>query len=270
MNENLLTALMVIAIMIPVAFLIQFATNIATSEWEKGMKMKEAADEARGAHFTLNPDMTITPGRPAKTDCSKFENAGSNGTIGPYGSTDNGTPIFDAQIYTKEDIECIQGGYGEGYGVAKYPWQTDQPVVNTAPYLANYSENKVVVDVGGPQDKDPCKNITSGVCGEEGPMGCSGDPNPPSADDIWNYKHGAFTPRQGDIMIGGCYSPSNMALMNAAKDPKSVITICVKNTTETGPIEPEDGEVSFCGEPNSTIFTFSGNGTMIKPPQTSK
>lgn len=120
------------------------------------------------------------------------EPIGNNGTLGPYGITKDGTPIFDAQIYTKEDIEKIQGGYGPGYGVAKYPWQSDQPVVNV-----------------------PCQDMSPGICGAEGPMGCSGNPNPPTADDIWKYKHGEFTPRQGDIMLESCYSPSNMAAMNA-------------------------------------------------------
>lgn len=207
MNENLLVALIVIAIMIPISLFINFIVSLAISEWEKGMKQ---AEEERGAHFTLNPDMTISPGRPVKADCSKFENVGENGTIGPYGIMPDRTPIFDAQIYTKEDIECMQGGYGEGYGVAKYPWQADQPVVNVRPYVADC-------------DKPD-------ICGEEGPVGCSGNPNPPSADDIWNYQHGEFTPRQGDIMVGGCYSPGNMVVANA--DPNDVIiTLNMSNNT---------------------------------------
>lgn len=138
---------------------------------------------------------------------------GENGTLGPYGITKDGTPIFDSQVFTKEDVEKLQGGYGPGYGVLQYP----------LPPSIIVNEKEV----------NPCDE--PGICGEEGPVGCSGNPNPPSDVDIKKFNSGQFTSRQGDIMIGGCYSPSNMAAMHADKNI-TTITICVRNSTETGPI----------------------------------
>ncbi len=117
---------------------------------------------------------------------------GSNGTIGPYGISPDGTPLFDSSVYSPAQVAELQGGYGKGYGVVSSP-NPSQPVV---------------INVKDPSD--PCKEIHSAVCGVEGPMGCSGNPNPPTEADIWNFNHGIFTPRQGDIMLKDCYNPNNL------------------------------------------------------------
>jgi len=66
-------------------------------------------------------------------------------------------------------------------------------------------------------DQDASVGILPMAFGQEGmkgDVGCSGKPNPPSDVDIWNYEHGQFTPRQGDIMIGSCYDTNIPPLEN--------------------------------------------------------
>ena len=62
------------------------------------------------------------------------------------------------------------------------------------------------------------------IAGLSGDVGCSGDPNPPTDIDIWNYEHGQFTSRQGDIMIGDCYNKNNLS-------DNTTITVTLQNGT---------------------------------------
>jgi len=134
---------------------------------------------------------------------------GTNGTIGPYGISPDGTPLFDNSIYSAAQIAELQGGYGKGYGVVNTP---------------------IIINVKDPDD--PCSHIHSAVCGVEAPMGCSGDPNPPTEMDIWKFNHGVFTPRQGDIMLGGCYNNLNNNSNNNLNNNNLTLVVTDNNGTE--------------------------------------
>lgn len=84
------------------------------------------------------------------------------------------------------------------------------------PFLnGTFDTNNCTSEVGAIQPDECGPTPHEMIQGLGGDIGCSGDPNPPTDMDIWKYNHGEFTSRQDDIRIGSCYSPSNMATMNA-------------------------------------------------------
>lgn len=101
-----------------------------------------------------------------------------------------------------------------------------------------------------------------GICGLEGPIGCSGDPNPPSTNDIKQFQAGNFTSRQDDIMIGTCYSSKlNNDITISDNDTKNGLKIdygCGERSPilaeEDRRIECENQHYNITGKNKTTFF----------------